>query len=90
MPRMRKQDIDQGKARVAKVCARGGYMQWMNKAWEMHMWGKVCKIQTTDQNMLNMSKHGKPQNLVPIRIQKNEKNTIETFYQTPSIHTMNN
>ena len=32
MPRMRKQDIDQGKARVAKVCARGGYVQCMNKA----------------------------------------------------------
>ena len=54
------------------------------------MWGEVCKIQTNDQNMLNMSKHGKPQNLVLIKIQKNEKNTIEAFYQTPIIHTMNN
>ena len=27
---------------VAKVYARGGYMQCMTKAWKMHMKGKVC------------------------------------------------
>ena len=32
MLRMRKQDIDQGMTCVAKVCAKDGYMQCMNKA----------------------------------------------------------
>jgi len=44
MLRVKKQDINQGLARVAKACAWGDYVQYMNKAWEMHMWGKVCKI----------------------------------------------
>ena len=40
--------------------------------------------------MLNMSKHGKTQNLVLIGVQKNEKkkNTIEAFYQTPGVLTL--
>ena len=35
-----------------------------------------------------MSKHGKAQNLVLIGVQKNEINTIKTFYQTQSVHTL--
>ena len=35
-----------------------------------------------------MNKYGKPQNLVRFRVQKSEKNTIEAFYQTPSVHTL--
>jgi len=36
-----------------------------------------------------MMKHEKLQSLVLIRVQKNEnKNTIETFYQRPSVHTL--
>ena len=39
--------------------------------------------------MLNMNKNGKPQNLVLIGVQKSKKkNTIKTFNQTPSMHTL--
>ena len=41
---MKKQGIDQYMTRVAKVCARGSYVQFMTKALKMHIWGKVCKI----------------------------------------------
>ena len=41
---MKKQVINQCMARVAEVCARGGYVQCMINTWKMHMWGKVCKI----------------------------------------------
>ena len=34
---MKKQGIDQCMTRVAKVCARGGYVQRMTKAWKGHM-----------------------------------------------------
>ena len=27
-----------------KMRAKGAYVQCMNKAWEMHMWGKVCEM----------------------------------------------
>ena len=37
-----KQGIDQCMTSVAKVCTRGGYVQWMTNAQKMHMWGKVC------------------------------------------------
>ena len=36
------ESIDQCMTRVVKVCARGDYVQCMNNAWKMHMWGKVC------------------------------------------------
>ena len=41
---MKKQGIDQCMTRVAKVCAIGGDVQCMTKAWKMHIWGKVCVI----------------------------------------------
>ena len=40
--RMKKQGIGQCMTRVAKVCARVGYVQCITKAWKLHMWGKVC------------------------------------------------
>ena len=52
--------------------------------------GARCVKYTTNQpNMFLMRKHEKPQSLVLIRVQTNEK-MLETFYQTPSVHTMNN
>ena len=44
--------------------------------------------------MFLMRKHENPQNLVLIGVQKNEKKkkkkTIDAFYQTLSVHSMNN
>ena len=36
------QGIDQYMTKVAKVYAKGGYVQYMTKVWKKHMWGKVC------------------------------------------------
>ena len=36
------QGIGQCMTRVAKVCAKGGYVQCMTNAWKMHMWDNVC------------------------------------------------
>ena len=44
MLRMMEQNINQGMTGVVKVYAWGDYVQCINKAWEMYMWGKVCKI----------------------------------------------
>ena len=58
---MKKQGIDQYMTRVAKVCARGGYVQCMTNAWKNHLWGARCvKYTTNDPNMFLMRKHEKP------------------------------
>ena len=39
---MKKQGIDQCMTRVANVCARGGYLQFMTNVWKKHLWDNVC------------------------------------------------
>ena len=54
-----------------------------------HTHGEMyVKHTSNDQNMLKMSKHGKPQSLVLIGVQIDEKNTIQVFYQTYRVHTL--
>ena len=59
--------------RVAKVCAKGGNVQCMTKAWEMQCGAKCVKYTTNDPNMFLMRKHEKPQSLVLIGVQTREK-----------------
>ena len=54
--------------RVAKVCARGGYVQCMKNA---HVGQGVLNAQP--MNMFLMRKHEKPQSLVLIEVQTSEK-----------------
>ena len=58
---------------VANMCARGGYVQCMTKAWEMQCGAKCVKYTTNDPNMFLMRKHEKPQSLVLIGVQTSEK-----------------
>ena len=65
-------------------CACEMHDQCMSK----HSWGKVCKHITNDQNMINMNNYGNSQKFLLIGVQKSEKNSIETFYQTLRVHTL--
>ena len=75
--------------RIAKVCARGDYVPR-----PMHgkcTCGARCvKYTTKEPNMFLMKKHEKPQSLVLIGVQTSEKMFKKTFYQTSSVHIMNN
>ena len=46
---MKKKGIDQCMTKVAKVCARGGYMQCMTKALKMHVGQGVFNTQPMNQ-----------------------------------------
>ena len=59
--------------RVAKVCARGGNVHCMTKAWKTQCGAKCLKYTTNDPNMFLMRKHEKLQSLVLIRVQTSEK-----------------
>ena len=69
--------------RIAKVCARGGYVHCMTNAWPMHekcTYGTRCvKYTTNEPNMFLMRKHEKPQSLVLIRVQTSEKMSKRHF-----------
>ena len=58
------------------VCIKGSssvYVQCMINAWTSTHGAKCVKHTTKDQNMLNMNKYVKPQNLVLIGVQESEK-----------------
>ena len=59
--------------RVAKVCARGGNVQCMTKAWKMQCGEKYVNYTTNNPNMFLMRKHDKSQSLVLIGVQTSEK-----------------
>ena len=51
------------------------HVQGMTK----HIWVKVCKTHTNDQNMINKSNQGNPQSLVLIGVQNNIKMSFGHF-----------
>ena len=64
-------------------------------AWQSTHGAKCVKHTTNDQNMLNMNKYVKTQNLILIGVQESEKkkkhthtHPKEAFYQKPNVHTL--
>ena len=56
-----------------KVCAKGAYVECMNKAWTSTCGAKCVEYTTNNANILLMSKNDKHQSLVVIGVQTGEK-----------------
>ena len=64
------------------------HVRCMTNAWISTHGEKCIKYTTNDQNMININNYGDPHNLVLIRVQNKQQNTIWTFYQTHRVHTL--